>query len=107
MKKITVLLSVMLMSVLSVTTMAHTHDYPVSSRAIFLSGCLLENKEIDFNKDQEVYTQMRICTCLLDQFQIVYSNTEFMELFARATENKEPQKQELEEFTKTHIISCL
>ncbi len=54
MKKITVLLSVMLMSVLSVTTMAQTPDYPVSSRAIFLSGCLLENKETDFNKDQEV-----------------------------------------------------
>ncbi len=107
MDKIKALLSAILISFLPVTTMAHTHEYPVSSRAIFLSGCLLENKKINFNNDREVYTQMRICTCLLDQFQIAYSNTEFMELFAQATENKEPQQQELEEFTKKHIMSCL
>ena len=107
MQKITVLLSGILMSLSPMTTMAHIHDYPISSRAIFLSGCLLENKELNIDNDQEVYTQMRICTCLLDQFQITYSNTEFMELFAQATENKEPQTQELEAFTKQHIISCL
>ncbi len=107
MKKITVLLSGILMSLIPVNTMAHTYPYPISTRAIFLSGCLLDNKEIDYDNDQQVYTQMRICTCLLDQFQTAYSNTEFMELFAQATENKEPQKQELEEFTKKHVISCL
>ena len=107
MRNITLVLAGMLISFIPVNSMAHTHDYPVSSRAIFLSGCLLENKELDFNNDQQVYTSMRICTCLLDQFQTAYSNTEFMELFAGATENKRPQTQELEEFTKQHIISCL
>ncbi|ELS03624.1 hypothetical protein Xen7305DRAFT_00033480 [Xenococcus sp. PCC 7305] len=107
MRKITILLSGMFMGLIPMNTVAHTNDYPVSSRAIFLSGCLLENKELDFNNDQEVYSNMRICTCLLDQFQIAYSNTEFMELFAGATENKEPQTQELEEFTKKHVIACL
>ena len=107
MQKITALLSGMLMSFLPVTTMAHTHDYPVSSRAMFLAGCLLENEELDLENDQEVYTNVRICTCLLDQFQIAYSNAEFMELFTQATENQEPQPQELENFTKQHILSCL
>lgn len=107
MRKIIFVLSGIFMSLIPMNTMAHTHDYPVSSRAIFLSGCLLENKELDFNNEQEVYTNMRICTCLLDQFQATYSNTEFMELFAAATENKQPQVQELEEFTKNNIISCL
>ena len=107
MRKLKFFLAVMLISFIPSNTMAHTHDYPVSSRAIFLSGCLLENKELDFNNDQEVYTNMRICTCLLDQFQMTYSNKEFMELFAAATENKQPQTKELEDFTKEHIVSCL
>ena len=107
MRNITLVLTGMLISLIPMNSMAHTHDYPVSSRAIFLSGCLLENKELDFNNDQEVYTNMRICTCLLDQFQTAYTNTEFMELFAGATENKQPQSQELEKFTKEHILSCL
>ena len=107
MRNITLVLAGLLISLIPMHSMAHTYDYPVSSRAIFLSGCLLENKELDFNNDQEVYTNMRICTCLLDQFQTAYTNTEFMELFAGATENQKPQAQELENFTKEHIISCL
>ena len=107
MRYITLALAGLFMSLLPISTMAHTNDYPVSSRAIFLSGCLLENKELDFNNDQEVYTSMRICTCLLDRFQTAYSNAEFMEVFAGATENKQPQTQELEKFTKEHVLSCL
>lgn len=107
MRNITLVLAGLLISLIPMNSMAHTNDYPVSTRAIFLSGCLLESKELDFNNDQEVYTNMRICTCLLDQFQTAYTNTEFMELFAGATENQKPQVQELENFTKEHIISCL
>ena len=61
-----------LAGILPVKALAKTNVYPLSNRAIFLAGCLTEDTDIDLENQDEVYTLMRLCICLLDKFQVTY-----------------------------------
>ena len=103
--KLTGFLSLFL-SLNSITVNAQTNPYPVSTRAIFLAGCLTDGDK-PLNDDKQVYQSMRTCVCLLDKFQDNYTNEQFMLMFDKASQNTEPYKQELNNFVKNNIMSCL
>ena len=86
-------------------SLTQVNSYPVNSRSIFLTGCLLD-KPPNFSSEGEVYQRLKTCVCMLDKFQANYSNQEFTELFDAASQNKQPQKQELDKFTTSIIPEC-
>lgn len=102
-----------LVSLLSLTTMlfptltlAQSYPYSVNVRAIFLTGCLLDDKS-NIENDQKAYSAMKTCVCILDKFQARYTNQQFTILFDNANKEAEPYKRELDNFVKQNIMDCL
>ena len=86
---------------------AQSNSFPVASRAIFLAGCFSDEPGLNLQDENKVYSKMRTCVCLLDKFQVSYTNTEFITLFDQAERNNLTAKQELESFATKHYHSCL
>ena len=87
-------------------SLAQIHSYPVNSRAVFLTGCLLDDPP-NFQRDLEVNNVMKMCVCMLDKFQDNYTNLEFIRMFAGADKGEQPYKDELNKFAERHILECL
>ena len=87
---------------LPLKALAKTNVYPLSNRAIFLAGCLTEDTDIDLENQDEVYSLMRLCICLLDKFQVTYTNTEFITLFDHVERQDLTAQQELDRFSTEH-----
>ncbi len=86
--------------------LAQSQTYPTNSRAIFLAGCMTDDPNLDFQNEDEVYSKMQLCVCLLDNFQLTYTNAEFINLFDRASRNEIAAKQELDRFASKHYFNC-
>ena len=86
-------------------SLAHRNAYPVNSRSVFLTGCLL-NDSPNFQDDNEVKNTMQVCVCMLDKFQNNYSNLQFMRLFTGADRNEQPYVRELNNFVNRHAADC-
>ena len=97
----------LLAGLVPVNALAQSNVYPTGSRAIFLAGCLTEEPSIDLQDQDEVYSLMRTCVCLLDKFQATYSNKEFITLFDKAGRQDSAAEEELEHFTSKHYSNCL
>ena len=106
-KLLTVLVGGLLAGVLPEFALAQSNSYTIGSRTIFLAGCLTDEPGLNLQKENEVYARMRMCVCLLDKFQVAYTNTEFMTLFDQAERNNSAAKQELESFVAKHYPNCL
>ena len=87
-------------------SLAHRNSYPVNSRSVFLTGCLL-NDSPNFQDDDEVKNTMQGCVCMLDKFQNNYTNLQFMRLFAGADQNEQPYVRELNNFVNRHAADCI
>lgn len=96
-----------LAGLLPIKTLAKTNVYPLNNRAIFLAGCLTEDTDIDLQNQDEVYSLMRLCICLLDKFQVTYTNKEFISLFDKVDRQDLTAQQELDHFSTQHYPSCL
>lgn len=106
-KFLTILVGGLLVSFLPVTALAQSNSYPVSSRALFLAGCLQDEPGLNLQDEDKVYYRMQICVCILDQFQRAYTNTEFTTLFEGVANNNSAAQQELEQFlSKQNYSSC-
>ena len=86
--------------------LGHTNRYSLSSRSVFVSGCISDDP-IDIRDRQEVTRRVRFCMSLLDRFQQKYSDREFMQLFQGARENRQTEKTELDRFVKGNVAYCL
>ena len=107
-KKLSILTTVgFLAGILPLKALAKTNVYPLSNRALFLAGCLTEDTDIDLQNQDEVYTLMRLCICLLDKFQVTYTNTEFITLFDQVERQDSAAQQELDHFSTKYYPSCL
>ncbi len=96
-----------LASFLAQPVLAQKNSYPVASRAIFLAGCLTDEPGLTLQSENKVYSKMRTCVCLLDQFQVSYTNAEFITLFDQAGRNDSAAQQKMENFAAKHYLSCL
>ena len=106
-KLLTFTIGGLLAGLIPIKVLAQGNVYPVNSRAIFLAGCLTEDTGIDFQNQDEIYSLMRLCVCLLDKFQLTYTNSEFMTLFDKAGRQDSDSQQELDRFSTKHYPSCL
>ena len=87
-------------------SLAQTNTYSLGSRSVFLTGCLLDDPP-NFWNDVEVQYRMRACVCMLDKFQENYTDSEFVQLFSEAQNNRQPYQQELHDFSSQHIRNCI
>ncbi len=86
--------------------LGNTNRYSLSTRSVFVSGCISDNP-IDLNDSQAVTLRVRFCLCMLDRFQLKYSDRQFMQLFQGASENRQKEKAELDRFFKQNVGYCL
>ena len=103
----TIFLTGLVASFLPVNVLAQSNSYPVSTRAIFLAGCMTEEPDLNFERKNQVYSRMRTCVCLLDNFQATYDDIEFITLFERAARGDSASKKELDRFGKKYYHNCL
>ena len=99
-KLATALTAGLLLNALPAAVLAQNNAYSVSTRSVFLSGCLLEEPP-DFQDTNEVVQKMRLCVCLLDKFQARYSEGDFQRLFQPA------KAEELNNFVREKFPACL
>jgi len=99
------LITTLILTSIPKIALGNTNRYSLSSRSVFVSGCI-SDKAIDLNDSQAVTLRVRFCLCMLDRFQLQYSEREFMQLFQGASENREKEKAQLDRFVKSNVGYC-
>jgi hypothetical protein len=80
--------------------------YPLNTRAIYMTGCLLDNPP-DFANTGAVIQKNKLCLCFLDKLQAEYSHDQFIQLFSDIDAGKPEARAEGEQFARRHIASCI
>jgi hypothetical protein len=93
-----------LSALLPVAAIAQQQTYPLSTRASFMQGCLIEDDKPTKPVTEE---QIKFCLCMMDLLQSKYPLERFIKL-SEAYDKKQPQAQtELEKFFKDNMNTCL
>ena len=68
-----VVLAGLLLGTLSLPVQAQSNTYPLSTRALFVTGCMSDEPPDYTNNPDAAYLKTRACLCILDKFQETYS----------------------------------
>jgi hypothetical protein len=83
---------------------AQQQSYPLSTRASFMQGCLIDDEKPTKPISEE---QIKFCLCMMDMVQSKYSLERFIKL-SDDYDKKQPQaKAELDKFFKDNMNTCL